>query len=66
MVGFIDESVTPHSFAQDTAELLDSPLLSVESSRHGPVAFYDNTCVNEAVSAHFLETSPVVDTTCGE
>ena len=66
IVGSIDESVTPYSFAQDTAELLDSPLLSVESSRHAPVAFYNNTCVNEVVSAYFLETSPVVDTTCGE
>ena len=66
IVGSIDESVTPYSFAQDTAELLDSPLLSVESSRHAPVAFYNNTCVNEVVSAYFLETSPVVNTTCGE
>jgi len=64
IVGSINESVTPYAFAQDTAELLGSPLLSVESSQHGPVAGYDNSCINDVLIAYFLNTSDVVDVTC--
>ena len=66
IIGSIDESVTPYSFAQDTAELLDSPLVSVESSQHAPAASYRNACINEVLSTYFLETGDVVDITCPE
>jgi len=38
IVGSINESVTPYSFAKDTAALLGAPLVSVESSQHAPAA----------------------------
>lgn len=64
IVGSIDESVTPYSFAQDTAELLDSPLLSVESDIHAPVAWYDNDCINDVLLTYFLSNDPLESRTC--
>ena len=65
IVGSIDESVTPYSFAEDTAELLGSPLLTVESDIHAPVAWYNNDCINEVLIAYFLSDEPLGSSTCG-
>ena len=64
IVGSINESVTPYSFAKDTAALLGAPLVSVESSQHAPAAGYDNECINTVLLAYFLGTAEVVDVTC--
>jgi len=66
IVGSINESVTPYSFAKDTAVLLGAPLVSVDSSQHAPAAGYDNECVNAVLLAYFLDTAEVVDVTCPE
>ena len=65
IVGSINESVTPYSFAKDTAELLGSPLVSVESDVHAPAAWYDNDCINDVLIAYFLSDEPIESTTCG-
>ena len=65
IVGSINESVTPYSFAKDTAELLGSPLVSVESDIHAPVAWYDNDCINDVLITYFLSDEPIESTTCG-
>ena len=64
IVGSINESVTPYSFAKDTAELLGSPLVSVESDIHAPVAWYDNDCINDVLIKYFLSDEPIESTTC--
>ena len=64
IVGSINESVTPYSFAQDTAKLLGSPLISVESDVHAPAAGYDNECLNNVLATYFLTDDVVDDTTC--
>jgi hypothetical protein len=64
IVGSINESVTPYSFAQDTAKLLGSPLISVESDVHAPAAGYDNECLNDVLATYFLTDDVVGDTTC--
>ena len=64
IVGSINESVTPYSFAKDTAALLAAPLVSVESSEHAPAAGYNNECINTVLLAYFLGTAEVVDVTC--
>lgn len=66
VVGSINESVTPYAFAQETAELLGSPLISVESSRHAPAAYYTSACVNDIVVTFFTTDQPIVSTTCPE
>lgn len=64
IVGSINESVTPYSFAKDTAELMGSPLVSVESDIHAPVAWYDNDCINDVLITYFLSNEPIESTTC--
>jgi pimeloyl-ACP methyl ester carboxylesterase len=64
IVGSINESVTPYSFAKDTAALLGAPLVSVESSEHAPAAGYNNECINSVLLAYFLGSADVVDVTC--
>jgi pimeloyl-ACP methyl ester carboxylesterase len=64
VIGSLYESVTPFSFAKETAERLKSPLISVESEIHGPAAGYDNPCVNEVLVDFFLDRQPVTATTC--
>ena len=64
VVGSIDESVTPFSFAQDTARNLNSPLITVQSDVHGPLAGYDNPCINSVLIDFLLERQPVVSKTC--
>jgi hypothetical protein len=64
IVGSLYESVTPFSFAQDTAENLNSPLITVEGDIHGPLAGYDNSCVNEVLIDYLLDRKPVVAMTC--
>ena len=65
IVGSINESVTPYSFAKDTAALLGSPLLSVESDIHAPAARYTNDCVNQVLIAYFLSDEQLESSTCG-
>ena len=64
VVGALYESVTPFSFAEETAERLQSPLITVETEIHGPAAGYDNACLNEVLLDFFLERKTVTTTTC--
>lgn len=64
IIGSTNESVTPFSFAQDTAELLDSTLLAVESDIHAPAANYSNDCVSRILLDYLLDRADVVSTTC--
>jgi len=64
IIGSTNESVTPFSFAEDTAELLDSPLLAVESEIHAPAANYSNDCVNRILLDYLLDRADIVSTTC--
>jgi hypothetical protein len=57
--------VTPYSFAQDTAKLLGSPLISIESENHAPAAWYNNECLNDILVRYFLTDEVIADTTCG-
>ena len=65
IIGSTNESVTPFSFAEDTAELLGSPLLAVESEIHAPAANYSNDCVNRILLDYLLDRADIVSTTCG-
>ena len=65
IIGSTNESVTPFSFAEDTAELLGSPLLAVESEIHAPAANYTNDCVNRILLDYLLDRADIVSTTCG-
>ena len=64
IVGSLYESVTPYSFAKDTAELLESPLVTVETDIHAPAAWYDNDCVNDVLIAYFLTDEQLQSSTC--
>lgn len=64
IVGSIFESVTPYKFSKDTAKLLKSPLISVESSMHGPAAGYDNPCLNKVLVDFFVNDATPEDMTC--
>ena len=64
VVGSTNESVTPFSFAEDTATLLNSTLITVESSEHAPVAGYRISCLNDVIVSFFTSTTPVGPTTC--
>ena len=64
IVGSMFESVTPYKFSKDTAKLLKSPLVSVESSIHGPAAGYDNSCLNKVLVDFFVNDITPEDMTC--
>ena len=64
IIGSTNESVTPFSFAEDTAELLNSPLLAVESDIHAPAANYSNDCVSRILLDFLLDRADVVSVTC--
>jgi len=64
VVGSTNESVTPFSFAEDTAELLDSILITVESSEHAPAAGYRIDCLNDVLVQFFTSDTPPAPTTC--
>jgi len=64
IVGSLYESVTPFSYAEETAKNLNSPLITVDSDRHGPLAGYDNSCINEVLIDFLLDRKPVEDTAC--
>ena len=64
IIGSINESVTPFQFAQDTAKLLKSPLISVESSVHAPAASYNMTCLNNVIIKYFVTVEPIESQTC--
>lgn len=64
VIGSTNESVTPFSFAEDTAELLDSTLITVESSEHAPAAGYRIDCLNDVLVQFFTSDTPLEPTTC--
>lgn len=64
IVGSIYEAVTPYKFSKDTAKLLKSPLISVESSTHGPAAGYDIPCLNDVLIDFFVNDIVPGDMTC--
>lgn len=64
IVGSINESVTPYRFSQDTAKLLKSPLISVESSIHGPAAGYNIECLNDVLIDFFVNNVTPENMTC--
>jgi pimeloyl-ACP methyl ester carboxylesterase len=64
IVGSLFESVTPFSFAEDTATLLGSPLITVESDVHGPTAGYNIDCLNEILIRYFLSEDTIEAATC--
>jgi pimeloyl-ACP methyl ester carboxylesterase len=64
IVGSTKESVTPFSFARDTANLLDSILITVESSEHGPAAGYSIPCLNDVLIRFFTTDTPPSPVTC--
>lgn len=64
IVGSTNESVTPFSFAEDTAELLGSPLIAVEGELHAPVGNYSNECVSGILMDYLLDRADIVSTTC--
>ena len=64
IIGSTRESVTPFSFAKDTAKLLGSPLVSVQSATHGPAAGYDIKCLNEVLIDFFVKNKDVDDQSC--
>jgi pimeloyl-ACP methyl ester carboxylesterase len=66
IVGATDESVTPFAFAEETAELLGSPLIAVESSRHAPASYYTSKCLNDILFTYFTTDQPITPTTCPE
>jgi hypothetical protein len=64
IIGSTREAVTPFSFAKDTAKLLKSPLISVDSATHGPAAGYDIKCLNDVLIDFFVNNADVVDQSC--
>jgi pimeloyl-ACP methyl ester carboxylesterase len=66
IIGSLYESVTPFAFAKDTATLLKSPLISVESDVHGPAAGYDNACLNKVLFDYFVSGSKIESQTCSK
>lgn len=64
VIGSTKESVTPFSFAKDTAKLLKSPLISVDSATHGPAAGYDIKCLNDVLIDFFVNNADVADQSC--
>jgi hypothetical protein len=64
IIGSLYESVTPFAFAKDTATLLKSPLISVESDVHGPAAGYDNACLNKVLFDYFVIGLDIESQTC--
>lgn len=64
IIGSLRESVTPFEFAQDTAKVLKSALISVDSSMHAPAAYYDNSCINDILIRYFVAGEVLSDTAC--
>ena len=64
IVGSTNESVTPFSFAEDTAEILGGTLITVESDIHAPAANYTNDCVNRVLVDYFLGRGEMAPVTC--
>jgi pimeloyl-ACP methyl ester carboxylesterase len=66
IVGATRESVTPFAFAEETAELLNSPLIAVDSAQHAPVSFYTSSCLNDILFTFFTTDDTISSTTCQE
>ena len=64
IIGSLYESVTPFSFAEDTAETLGATLISVESEIHAPAGNYTNDCVNRVLVDYFLDRGEMAPVTC--
>jgi hypothetical protein len=66
IVGSLHEAVTAFTFAQETAKRLNSPLITVDSSVHAPVAGYDITCLNQVLSDYFLTEKDISSQLCSK
>lgn len=66
IIGATRESVTPFAFAGATADLLASPLITVDTSMHAPAAYYTNSCVTEALLDYFVREVDMTDRQCGD
>lgn len=66
IIGSKYESVTPFTFAEDTARLLNSPLIAVESEVHGPAAGYDIPCLNNVLIDFFVVGKKIQNQTCSK
>ncbi len=66
IIGSKYESVTPFTFAEDTARLLNSPLIAVESEVHGPAAGYDIACLNNVLIDFFVVGKKIQNQTCSK
>jgi pimeloyl-ACP methyl ester carboxylesterase len=66
IIGSKYESVTPFAFAEDTARLLNSPLIAVESDVHGPAAGYDIPCLNNVLIDFFVVGKKIQSQTCSK
>lgn len=64
IVGATREAITPFTFAKDTAKLLKSPLIAVDSSTHGPAAGYDIPCLNKILVKFFTTDQKVKSQSC--
>lgn len=64
IIGATEESVTPFSFAEDTAALLSSPLITVETDIHAPAGNYTNECVNRILVDYLLDRGDTPSATC--
>ncbi len=64
IVGSMRESVTPYAFSKETAELLKSPLISVDGTEHAPLASYSSSCLNSVLIDYFVKNKEISDKTC--
>lgn len=66
IVGSVHEAVTAFTFAQETAKRLNSPLITVDSSVHAPVAGYDISCLNQVLLDYFLTDTAISNQLCSK
>jgi hypothetical protein len=64
IIGATREAVTPFSFSEDTAKLLKSPLIAVDSATHGPAAGYNISCLNKVLLEFFTTDKAVKSQSC--
>ena len=64
IIGAMRESVTPFSFAEDTAKILNSPLISVDTDIHAPAGNYSNECVNRILVDYLLDRADIESASC--
>jgi pimeloyl-ACP methyl ester carboxylesterase len=64
IIGATREAVTPFSFSEDTAKLLKSPLIAVDSATHGPAAGYNIPCLNKVLLDFFTTDKAIKSQSC--